>query len=105
MAKRGWSLNAMQMPASIHICCTLCVAATARPTPSPRSLTLCPRRHVDREEELLSDVREVVAELEGEGAEADEGATAPIYGMASALPAGPIQEMLATYVDVVSTAE
>lgn len=46
-----------------------------------------------------------MAQLEEEGAGADEGATAPIYGMASALPAGPIQEMLATYVDVVSTAD
>lgn len=44
MAKRGWSLNALQMPASIHICCTLCVAAAAVPAADPRLMhRLCPR--------------------------------------------------------------
>eukprot|EP00499_Haloplacidia_sp_CaronLabIsolate_P012479 CAMPEP_0196779332 /NCGR_PEP_ID=MMETSP1104-20130614/6326_1 /TAXON_ID=33652 /ORGANISM="Cafeteria sp., Strain Caron Lab Isolate" /LENGTH=571 /DNA_ID=CAMNT_0042149511 /DNA_START=82 /DNA_END=1797 /DNA_ORIENTATION=+ len=83
MAKRGWSLNALQMPPCIHICITV--------------------RHFGRAHEFLDELRAVVEELEKEPAP-PSGGTAPVYGMASSLPAGPIEEMLATYVDVVYTA-
>jgi glutamate/tyrosine decarboxylase-like PLP-dependent enzyme len=87
MAKRGWSLNALQRPACAHICVTYRHAAT------------------DISERFLNELGECVQLCRGSGESKDakedpEGGSAPIYGMASSLPAGPVNELLCTYVDV-----
>eukprot|EP00605_Chrysophyceae_sp_TOSAG23-4_P001438 GSChrysophyteH1.ASY1.ANO1.1566.1 assembled CDS len=80
--KFGWSLNTLQNPACVHICCTV--------------------RHVNREEEFLSDLRDSVesARLSIARGEKTEGKAA-IYGMTSGMPTGPINELLKVYNDVV----
>lgn len=81
MSKRGWSLNALQMPACVHICVTL--------------------RTVEYVDDFLRDLREVVEEVKANPGAADKDGNAPLYGMASSLPAGPVEDMLAVYCDVV----
>ena len=65
MTARGWCLNTLQHPASIHICCTVC--------------------HVGHHEEFLSDLRSSVEEIRSRPANAKEGKAA-VYGMAASLP-------------------
>lgn len=79
MSKKGWSLNALQNPPCVHICCTV--------------------THVGKSEYFLRDLRESVAEvLANPNA---EGGNAAIYGLTSALPPGPVNELLKVYNDVV----
>lgn len=79
MAKRGWSLNALQHPPCVHICCTV--------------------THVKRGHLFLRDLREAVQEvLDNPDA---KGGNAAIYGLTSALPPGPVNELLKVYNDVV----
>ena len=80
--KFGWSLNTLQNPPCVHICCTV--------------------RHVNREEEFLSDLKESVesARMSIAQGEKTEGKAA-IYGMTSGMPTGPINELLKVYNDVV----
>lgn len=78
MTARGWSLNALQNPACLHICCTV--------------------THVGRQEEFLSDLREAVLAVQKDPAVKGNAA---IYGMTSALPSGPVNELLKVYNDVV----
>ncbi len=82
MSSLGWSLSSLQNPAGLHMTITL--------------------RQVGREGKLLSDLANVVAEIQSLS-EADRkgGSTAGIYGVASALPEGPINEILKAYNDVV----
>ncbi len=84
MAKMNWSLNALQNPNCVHLCCTV--------------------RTVGREGKFLADLAAAVAEvrvaMENEGGGADDGSTAAIYGMASGMPAGPVKELMYTYTDV-----
>jgi sphinganine-1-phosphate aldolase len=78
MSKKGWSLNTLQNPSSIHLCVTL--------------------QHVGKEEKILSDLQEAVQQaLLTKGM----AGNAAIYGMASSLPAGPIDEMLRLFNDIV----
>lgn len=79
MSKKGWSLNSLQNPASIHICCTV--------------------THVGRESAFLKDLEDSVKEVL-ENPSLTEG-NAAIYGMTSALPVGPVNELLKVYNDVV----
>lgn len=79
MAHRGWSLNALQNPPCVHICCTV--------------------THVKRGEQFLKDLREAVQEVL-DHPEA-KGGNAAIYGLTSALPPGPVNELLKVYNDVV----
>eukprot|EP00600_Ochromonadales_sp_CCMP1393_P002074 CAMPEP_0174979846 /NCGR_PEP_ID=MMETSP0004_2-20121128/15025_1 /TAXON_ID=420556 /ORGANISM="Ochromonas sp., Strain CCMP1393" /LENGTH=598 /DNA_ID=CAMNT_0016231453 /DNA_START=63 /DNA_END=1859 /DNA_ORIENTATION=- len=79
MSKRGWSLNSLQHPACLHICCTVA--------------------HVGRDQEFLQDLAESVAEVKSNPD--DVGGNAAIYGMTSALPPGPVNELLKVYNDVV----
>lgn len=79
MAKRGWSLNSLQHPACAHICCTV--------------------THVKRGQVFLSDLRASVQEVLDNPQE--KGGNAAIYGMTSALPPGPVNELLKVYNDVV----
>jgi sphinganine-1-phosphate aldolase len=78
MTKMGWSLNSLQHPASVHICCTM--------------------RHVGKAKVFLQDLTESVQAARNNPG---EGGNAAIYGMASSLPQGPVDEMLRLYNDVV----
>jgi sphinganine-1-phosphate aldolase len=80
MSKKGWSLNLLQKPASIHLCVTV--------------------KSVGKTDVFISDLKEVIADLKKSGDSAT-GGTAAIYGMASTLPDGPIDEMMKSYQDVV----
>lgn len=81
MSKKGWSLNLLQKPASIHLCVTV--------------------RSVGKSDMFIRELKEVVAELKASGNGVATGGTAAIYGMASTLPDGPIDEMMKSYQDVV----
>lgn len=65
MNKRGWSLNALQKPNSLHLCVT--------------------GRHVGKEEEFLSDLHAAIEETKSDPSICEEGA-APIYGLAYGMP-------------------
>ena len=85
MTKKGWILNALQYPASLHLCCTRC--------------------HVGKEDIFLEDLFQSVVECRGEMEDPNydhrQHGNAAIYGMASTLPSGPLNEMLITYNDVI----
>ena len=81
MHKKGWTLNALQNPPSVHICVTL---RTVEGNATDRFIT---------------DLTECTKEcLDNPG---DEEKGAAVYGMASAMPAGPVTKMLSTYTDCV----
>jgi glutamate/tyrosine decarboxylase-like PLP-dependent enzyme len=80
MSKKGWSLNLLQKPASIHLCVTV--------------------KSVGKTDIFINDLKDVIAELKASGTSAT-GGTAAIYGVASTLPEGPIDEMMKSYQDVV----
>lgn len=80
MTLRGWALNSLQHPACVHICCTL--------------------RHVGVEVNFVSDLKASVAYVL-EHPELCRKGSAAVYGMTSALPAGPVREILKLYNDVV----
>eukprot|EP00117_Sycon_ciliatum_P024194 scpid57351/ scgid20363/ Sphingosine-1-phosphate lyase 1; Sphingosine-1-phosphate aldolase len=67
LGKRGWNLNTLQFPASIHICCTL--------------------RHTDGGvgEAFVTDVKECTAEIM-KSPRAKSTGSAAIYGMAQSIP-------------------
>ena len=81
MSKRGWSLNTLQNPASIHLCCTVC--------------------HLNKESIFLEDLKSSVDELKSLPPSTKKVGKAAVYGMASTLPAGPINQLLNVYNDVV----
>jgi sphinganine-1-phosphate aldolase len=78
MSKKGWMLNTLQHPSSIHLCVTL--------------------QHVGAEDRFIKDLTDAVVK-----AKETDGmvGNAAIYGMASSLPAGPVDEMLRLFNDVV----
>ena len=79
MSARGWVLNSLQHPACVHICCTVA--------------------HVGKSQQFLADLQESVQEvLDNPDA---VGGKAAIYGLTAALPAGPVNELLKVYNDVV----
>jgi glutamate/tyrosine decarboxylase-like PLP-dependent enzyme len=82
MSHRGWSLNGLQRPPALHICCT--------------------RRHAEPgvAERFLSDLAEATAAAREEPAA--EGGSAPLYGFAASLPddqRSVIGDFLAAYMD------
>jgi sphinganine-1-phosphate aldolase len=77
---KGWSLNALQKPACLHICVTL--------------------RHVLHAQKFLDDLSQCMAEVRAEPAGKKDG-NAAIYGMASSLPAGPVKHMPTSYTNIV----
>ncbi|DBA04060.1 TPA: hypothetical protein N0F65_009407 [Lagenidium giganteum] len=79
MTKKGWSLNALQHPASVHICVTV--------------------RHIGRGKQFLNDLRESVLAVQKDPNGKLDGGSA-IYGMASSMPAGPVDDILRIYTDV-----
>jgi glutamate/tyrosine decarboxylase-like PLP-dependent enzyme len=82
MSHRGWSLNGLQRPPALHICCT--------------------RRHAEPgiAERFLEDLGASVAAAHGEPA--GDGGSAPLYGFAASLPddqRSVISDFLAAYMD------
>lgn len=81
MEHKGWALNSLQRPASVHVCVTL---------PITKSIDL-----------FCTDFTDSVAKcLANPKSDSDDG-QGRVYGMASAMPAGPVQDILKTYTDVV----
>jgi sphinganine-1-phosphate aldolase len=78
MTKKGWSLNSLQNPASIHLCVTKC--------------------HIGKEKTFLKDLKDSIALA---SKDQSTGGNAGIYGMTSALPPGPVGELLKEYNDSV----
>lgn len=77
--KYSWALCSHQSPPCVHICCTVV--------------------HVGKEDELLANLRDCVAEVRANPS--NNSGNAAIYGMTASLPAGPVNEMLKIYNDVV----
>ncbi|CAJ1839172.1 unnamed protein product [Sphenostylis stenocarpa] len=79
MSSKGWHLNALQRPNSIHICVTL--------------------QHVPIIEDFLNDLKESVKTVK-ENPGPISGGLAPIYGAAGKMPdRGTVQELLVDYMD------
>jgi sphinganine-1-phosphate aldolase len=79
MSSRGWSLNSLQNPPCVHICCTV--------------------THVGKDKEFLADLLASAEYVQNNPN--IKGGNAAIYGMTSALPSGPVNELLKVYNDVV----
>lgn len=79
MHAKGWSLNALQKPPCIHICCTV--------------------KHINKDAEFLADLAASVAEVRANPQE--KSSNAALYGVASSLPPGPVADILKVYNDVV----
>ena len=80
MKSKGWALNAMQKPASIHICITANV--------------------VPRISDLLRDLEIAVVEAKKEGTAGLKKGTAGIYGTVGSVPAGAILPTLRAFTDL-----
>ncbi|OQR95508.1 sphingosine-1-phosphate lyase [Thraustotheca clavata] len=78
MSKLGWSLNALQHPTAVHICVTV--------------------RHIGKGEKFLAALREAVEVVMKDPQGKLSGGSA-IYGMASTMPAGPVEDILRIYTD------
>ncbi|GKU92810.1 hypothetical protein SLEP1_g6485 [Rubroshorea leprosula] len=79
MSSKGWHLNALQRPNSIHICITL--------------------QHVPTVETFLQDLRESVKTVK-ENPGPISGGLAPIYGAAGKMPdRGMVGDLLVNYMD------
>ena len=84
MSHRGWSLNGLQKPASVHLCTTL--------------------RHTEPgvADRFAADLAGAVAAVRADPDAA--GLMAPVYGMASSVDGqGTVEDILRTYVDVLFT--
>lgn len=79
MTKKGWSLNALQHPASVHMCVTV--------------------RQIGKGQKFLSDLRDAVETVKNDPNGKLDGGSA-IYGMASSMPAGPVEDILRIYTDI-----
>lgn len=80
MHKKGWTLNALQNPPCLHLCCT--------------------NTHVGKQDKFLSDLKLSVKEVIEAGPNV-KGGNAAIYGATAALPPGPVNELLKVYNDVI----
>lgn len=80
MKERGWALNAMQSPASIHMCVTLNV--------------------VPKVNELLKDLKLVVVQAHNEGSQGKCKGTAGIYGTVGSVPPGAVVPTLQAFTDL-----
>jgi len=80
MSARGWSLNGLQRPPSVHLCVTL--------------------RHTEPgvAERFVRDLESAVAEVNS--TPATERGMAPVYGLAGSFPVrGAVAELLRRFVD------
>jgi len=81
MTQKGWTLNVLQFPNSVHMCLTM--------------------GNIDCVEHLLHDLHAGVKEMEVAGSSCITGGKAPIYGMATALPdRGAVGDILTMYQDI-----
>lgn len=84
MTKRGWSLNTLQNPPCVHLCVTM--------------------RHTQpgRTRGFVEDLKDSLAACRAAVHRGDkQSGKAAIYGMASGMPTGPVEELLKCYNDVV----
>lgn len=86
MSKKGWALNSLQNPASVHLCCTV--------------------KHIGIEGKFVKDLRDSVDVVINDMQTAADAGLSPqlhgnaaMYGLASAFPAGPVKALLTTYND------
>ena len=87
LAKRQWSLNALQHPACLHLCCTL---QTAKDGVATRFLT-------DLRDALTS-----AKEKNSVSSSSDKKnqGQAAIYGMTRSMPNGPVTAVMQAYNDI-----
>jgi sphinganine-1-phosphate aldolase len=78
MQRKGWLLNSLQSPPSVHLCVT--------------------GRHYGQSKAFIDDLTLAVAEVRA--SPGDGGRTASVYGATASLPPGPVNELLAVYNDV-----
>ncbi|KAH8946734.1 hypothetical protein BDL97_11G001400 [Sphagnum fallax] len=79
MASKGWSLNALHKPSSVHICVTL--------------------QHVDIVDDFLDDLAAAVTTVRENPGKFEDG-MAPIYGAAAKMPdRGTVRDILVAYMD------
>lgn len=80
LSERGWSLNGLQHPASIHLCVAL------------------PHTQPGVADRFLSDLRSAVDQVRGSAR--SPGGLAPIYGLSGTFPVrGAVRELLRRYID------
>jgi sphinganine-1-phosphate aldolase len=79
MHEKGWSLNTLQNPPSVHICCTV--------------------KTINKDKEFLDDLQQSVAEVRANPGE--KTTNAALYGATSSLPSGPVNDILKVYNDVI----
>ena len=78
MTKRGWSLNTLQNPPCVHLCVTVC--------------------HIGKNASFIKDLNEALEECREAVRRGDKASgKAAIYGMASSMPSGPVEELLKSY--------
>mmetsp|Transcript_35276 Transcript_35276/g.112787 ORF Transcript_35276/g.112787 Transcript_35276/m.112787 type:complete len:601 (+) Transcript_35276:59-1861(+) len=88
LVEEGWSLNALQNPPSLHLCCTL---RTAEPGVKDRFLNDL-RRALDSALEKKRSKDDPNAK--------EKGGSAAIYGATASVPAGPVSAILRAYTDI-----
>ena len=66
LTKKGWNLNSLQYPASIHICCTYLTTKV--------------------EDDFIRDVTAIVGELMADPSKRKAEGFAAIYGLAASIP-------------------
>ena len=75
MTKRGWSLNTLQNPPCVHLCVTVC--------------------HIGKNASFIKDLNEALEDCREAVRRGDKASgKAAIYGMASSMPSGPVEELL-----------
>ncbi|RHY09450.1 hypothetical protein DYB38_002898 [Aphanomyces astaci] len=74
----GWSLNALQHPTCVHLCVTC--------------------RQIGKGDQFVTALKEAVAVVQKDPTGKLEGGSA-MYGMASSMPAGPVEDILRIYQD------
>lgn len=84
MTSRGWSLNSLQNPPSIHVCVTLAISHKAQ--------------------DLVNDLKEAVAEVKKEDPSNSKKGTAGVYGMSGSIPEGPVNDFLKAFLDIALSA-
>lgn len=83
MAKKGWCLNDLQLPACIHLCVTLNV--------------------VPRVDTFLQELAEAVDEVRAQGPVVKKKGNAKVYGMVGSVPEGPVNQILRIFTDLTLT--
>ena len=80
MHRKGWSLNALHRPNSVHLCVT--------------------KKTVGKEQKFIDDLKECIDEVKNNMDLAKEG-NAPMYGMASSFPdRSAVKDIVYNYLDI-----